>query len=175
MQLSWYQLQEVFVVLVNEQPCCGISQKSWGIYNGCVCLQEFTLHRLRTCAVRMCLSVRGRTYIPMNDTVIQGRENGEVSDQKLDLQSETERTPPYLGMLEVWTPVFNVFCSCCCAWKSSTKISDWWTDRNRVKAEGRCSNTSRQVTNTCSSQISLSLCMIFAKVLPCLLSQIRPS
>jgi len=47
----------------------------------------------------------------MNVTVIQAIENGEVSDQKLDLQSETERTQPCLGMLEVWTPVCDVFCS----------------------------------------------------------------
>jgi len=47
----------------------------------------------------------------MNVTVIKLIENGEVSDQKLDLQSEIERTQTYLGMLEVWTPVCYVFCS----------------------------------------------------------------
>ena len=60
----------------------------------------------------------------MNVTVIQATGNGEASNQKLDLQSETERTRSYLGMLEVWTPVCDVFCNWCCAWKSSTKIFD---------------------------------------------------
>jgi hypothetical protein len=45
----------------------------------------------------------------MNETVHQTRDNGEVSDHKLDLQSETEGTLPYLGVLEDWTPICNLF------------------------------------------------------------------
>lgn len=47
----------------------------------------------------------------MNDTVPQARDNGKVLDKKLDFQSETERTPAHLGMLEIWTPICNVFYS----------------------------------------------------------------
>jgi hypothetical protein len=83
----------------------------------------------------------------MNVTVNRVIKNGEVSDQKLDLQSEIERTRTYLGMLEVWTPVCDVLCSWCCAWESSTEISDWRTDRNCIKAQRRWRHTSRQVKN----------------------------
>jgi hypothetical protein len=49
--------------------------------------------------------------IVMNETVPQARNNGKVLGKKLDFQSETKRTLPHLGMLEIWTPICNVFCS----------------------------------------------------------------
>jgi hypothetical protein len=41
------------VVLVNEEPCCGMSRKTRRINNGCVCLYELTLHRRRSCSVNV--------------------------------------------------------------------------------------------------------------------------
>lgn len=117
----------------------------------------------------LCSWFSERICVPMNKTEHHTRDNGEVLDHGLDLQSETERTFPYLGVLEVWTPICRVFYvwSRPCKW--STQIYNRWTDRNRIKAERRDSNTSRQVLNICFQSFPFlipSLSVRFCNICP---------
>lgn len=124
-------------------------ERSWGHKMNLFIYKSYILHEPE--CLWMCAWVSGRICVPMNETVHQARDNGEVSDHELDLQSETERTLPYLGVLDVWTSICDVFYVWSCPWKWFTQIYNRWTDRNRIKAERRHSNPSRQVLNICFS------------------------